>query len=726
VVVRGSAFVAGQEEGLPPVGVVRDVVASPQLPMVAWATIEAPATGRTLWATSDGGRTWTRRSELGSASPALLATHPTATTELYGVTDGRVLRSSDGGASFGATSLSGSVTQLSVVPGGGGVLMAAALAGERSLAASADGGRSWTRRATPVAPVSVARGPVELDRFAVADSQRVVVLGARPQRELSTPGGAPRLVGLTAPTPAGYYVRGLREGAVLQAALSFFNQPLSPTDLRNALRPVRLLPRGAVTQFPSTLAPVKQQVSVPAGGRVRLPYTLVVPRTPRPVDVMFLLDSTNSMAEVFDDLRQGVAAVMNALNAAGLDSRMGLADFRDYPAPYGRAGETDWPYRLDQRLTSISSDLEGALGGVETGGGTDDGGDSALTAVVQSTTGEGESAGLRVLVPRGRQAGYRANALKLAVLAYDTTAHEAGQPLPSGGRNRGPTFDSAIATAHAHGVHVMGLSISQLPRLQLRRLASGTGTVAPEGGVDCDANGSVELPAGEPLVCLIEPLVADSPVVVVGGPSVPGVTGLASQPLGVAPAVVQMAAGIPDLQTVELGLSEDPVVRLATAARSRVDVRADNALDYVLDVRCPRGPASRHPVALTARGATGVLASARLQVDCGGIGAPPAAVLPPVAAAVAPAAPANGVPNANPNPNPNANPQTAPNLNTNAGFAQDEQEQNQLALAEGDRPTEQLEMSAARSSAFVGTAALLLCAATAVAWRRREQEQLQT
>ena len=90
-------------------------------------------------------------------------------------------------------------------------------------------------------------------------------------------------------------------------------------------------------------------------------------------------------------------------------------------------------------------------------------------------------------------------------------------------------------------------------------------------------------------------------------------------------------------------------------------------------------------------------------------------------AGAAPAAPANGVPNANPNPNPNANPQTAPNLNTNAGFAQDEQEQSQLALAEGDRPTEALEMSAARSAAFVGSAALLLCAATAVAWRRREQ-----
>lgn len=725
----GTFFVAGSDQGLPALGAVREVVANAQLPLLAWAVIEDPTGARTVWATSDAGRSWTQRSAaLSDTGLSALASHPTAATELYGVSGARVQRSTDGGATFGVTDLDAKVAGLSVVPGGGGVLMAAGFLGARNVATSDDGGRSWSEyvKELEFLPSTVARGPIAVDRLAVAGEGKAVVFH-NGRHDVSPPGGAPALVGLTAPAPAGYYVRGLRGGAVMQLGLSLQERVLRITFLRDALRSVRVA-KGRATQFPSSLSPVGRRIEVPPGGHVRLPYDLLVPRTPRPVDLAFLLDSTNSMQSVFEDLKEGIAEIASYLNEAGLEARFGLGDFRDYPDPYGLGGSTDWPYRLDQRLTESPEALAAAISRTSAGGGTSDGGDSPLTALVQSTTGSGEKVGFRTLVPKGQQVGYRKNALRIALLAYDTIGHEGGQALENGRTHPGPTFDSTIATMRAHDVYVAGLSIGGTPRSQLRRLARGTRTLAPYGGVDCDSDGTAELVRGEPLVCLIEPLLPETvgTSVIVGGQNVTvGPGGLAQTPLGIAPAVVSLAAGLPDVQPVTLSVSQDRVVRLVSPPRKRVDLHADNALRYELDVRCPRAKAtSRHVVSLAATTTARRLASTTLTVDCGAVGVRglPAAAALVAGVAAGPAAPANGVPNANPNPNPNANPQTAPNLNTSTGLAQDEQEQGQLALAEGDQgAAEQLEMSAARSGAFVGAAALLLCAATAVAHRRREQ-----
>jgi hypothetical protein len=50
---------------------------------------------------------------------------------------------------------------------------------------------------------------------------------------------------------------------------------------------------------------------------------------------------------------------------------------------------------------------------------------------------------------------------------------------------------------------VIGISSGPDGVADLQAMAVATGALAPEGGVDCDGNGTVDIPAGEPLVCSI-------------------------------------------------------------------------------------------------------------------------------------------------------------------------------------------------------------------------------
>jgi hypothetical protein len=705
---RGKTFtVSGIEQGLPLLGSVTAVVANAQVAQLAYAVVDEPGIGGQVYATTDAGATWTKRSgAAASADLQDLAVHPTTGTELYALRDGKQVTSFNGGESFTATGDADAYSALSVAPGGGGVQLLAPLVGEEAVDLSIDRGNTWDRISIPVAATSAAALPVTSRRFAVADADHVWLLGNGAQVERTPTGKAPRLLGASAPTSVGFNLTGVRDGALLLLTLGPNNQPIAPVDGK----PVTILPRGPITQFPATLSPQGLHLRLPAGTARQVPYELLLPRTPAPVDLMFLLDSTGSMASIFEALRDGVATITRTLDSAGLDSQFGLGDFRDYPDPYGPANRGDWPYRLDRRIGPADASFAAAVNAVQPGGGTSDGGSSPLPALVQSTSGRGDRLGDRVFVEPGQDAGYRDAALKIAVVAYDTKEHHGGQNL--GGRiEPGPDFETTSAVLRQYGVHAMGLSIGERPLFGLRRIAEGSRTFAPEGGVDCNGDGRIDVRAGKPLVCLIPAGLAPVGVAVSSGS------------VGVAPAVVNLAAGIPDTRPVTLAVTGGgSSVRLVTPATTRVNLRADNELDYSLLVRCPRGPESRRTVTLSAATPVRALASTTLTLTCEGVD-PIAPIAPPiaaVAAAAAPAAPGQPVPNANPNPNPNVNPNTAPNVNTNPGMADQQETQAQLAMAESDQgPAEQFEMSAA----FVGTAGLMLCVATTIVWRRQVQEQ---
>jgi len=121
--------------------------------------------------------------------------------------------------------------------------------------------------------------------------------------------------------------------------------------LRLSEEAIHLLPHVTVKQFPSVLTGDTPTVSLPAGGTKDVGYKLLLPRTPSPVDLMFLVDSTDSTQQMIDGVRQGLQTVVNELQSTGLDAQFGVADFKDYPYWAGGGGDdADYPYRLRHKI----------------------------------------------------------------------------------------------------------------------------------------------------------------------------------------------------------------------------------------------------------------------------------------------------------------------------------------------------------------------------------------
>jgi hypothetical protein len=135
------------------------------------------------------------------------------------------------------------------------------------------------------------------------------------------------------------------------------------------------------------------------------------------------------------------------------------------------------------------------------------------------------------------------------MVAGDTEAHYGGERLDNGKANPGPGFKDTIATLLKKDVHMMGLAVGPRPVRDFQRLAEGTQTFSPPGGVDCNGDGRQDLTDGDPLVCII------GSGGVAGGPVTVGGTGGGSTN-GLSAALVGLAAGISDIKPVALTVTE--------------------------------------------------------------------------------------------------------------------------------------------------------------------------
>jgi cell division protease FtsH len=355
---RGESFrTTDLDQGLDAVGKVTEIAASPTIPQIAYVALStrvSELSTSAIFGTSDAGSSWTKRTGTAGSPPTDLVVDPLGQTNIFGLAAGRVVRSANGAATFSdvAGNPGGTVTGLTAAPGAGGLRLAAARPDVSGIATSIDGGGTWRTVRSPVRLGSLAVAPLQ-DMFGVAaDEQVVLVEASRPGQPVTVSPASPGSFGsltLTAPTGAGFAAVGVRKGAVARLSVSNSLVPVplpGGGQLGGRLRPVQLQPSGPLAQFPSTLLPTALSVSLPAGGSRVVPYDLLVPRTPTPVDVMFLVDSTGSMSSVIEELRVRLAEIVNTLDNAGLNIRFGIADYRDYPSPYGSAGLDDWPYRL--------------------------------------------------------------------------------------------------------------------------------------------------------------------------------------------------------------------------------------------------------------------------------------------------------------------------------------------------------------------------------------------
>ena len=487
----------------------------------------------------------------------------------------------------------------------------------------------------------------------------------------------------------------------------------TPIGLLRAMPPRR--PR------PASFDPARLAARLDLGERRRLTTILTLPPDPTPLDVYFLSDTTGSMAPVVDGLRQDLAGIVNQLADAGIPTWFGVADFREYPPPWGN-GPDSFPYRRLRAVGPVNEELRAALARMDVGGGARDGSDSALEALYQAATGAGrlvadgtEGTPVR-LIEQALDAEFRSGAVRVIVLASDTAWRDAQPGYP------GPSEAVTFRALRERGIHVVGLAVggdvdrpwedgrAGGPGPDLRQVAEATGTRAPAGGVDCDGDGVRELPAGAPLVCTVDPAN--------GGPSVIG------------PAMASLLTAVSDPVPVGLRVFGPPDVVWTLQSVRHVDRKRSAAIRVTTVVSCDDRNAGRTfdaRIEAHARGRD--VATAVVSVACGVRDAAAPDAAPPVAGPVAgalpfvplPPPPPAPIPHPNPNVNSNPNPQLDPHAQ--AGLAPRADEQHQLAFA--DKRTElpaDLAFSRYEDPALpLLGAAVLMAAAAAVHHHRRAQ-----
>ncbi len=265
-----------------------------------------------------------------------------------------------------------------------------------------------------------------------------------------------------------------------------------------------------------------------------LPYQ-TLPSTNKPVedyfdpvvDAFLLVDLSASFADDLAEFKQQAPNIINALDSSYDDVRFGLARFEDYPiSPFGSLNDKAY-----ERIIDLTEDKDLVLNTIS-GLGVRNGADfpeSQLPALYQAVTGSGQDlSGFgfpNASIPPGQQASFREESSKIILLWTDAPFH---RPLDFGAiPYPGPSFAETInAIGSLSGSKVVGIfsfssfstsknnedrqdgvrtdnELAQAGIEDLQLLVSATGSLAPEGGVDCDGNGSIDILAGEPLVCTI-------------------------------------------------------------------------------------------------------------------------------------------------------------------------------------------------------------------------------
>lgn len=417
--------------------------------------------------------------------------------------------------------------------------------------------------------------------------------------------------------------------------------PLPPAPDKPAVQPIQvgclpnrgfspaLRPRAPDASLEALDDPLELEPSVPA----RTHFRLSLPAVPTPLDTYFLLDTSTSMKTAIDGVVCGLEQLVDDLTRAGVDARFGLGEFQD-------AARMRYERVLDIAPPGVK--LRDALRSRTLRGGKE----PHRGALYQTATGAGlrDLAG-RELIRAGQGATYRPNALRVVLLVTDepyetTTTYEPTVLQVVDALRRRDIHHIGIhvrsedvdARVRSEDVAVEGTAEDELTRRQLEEFSRRTETFAPEGGVDCDGDGSVDLEPGAPLVCTV---------------ARKGITANLAQTLTAVLFAVR-DDGIATLRPVRAeGMDVDAL------SRRHIDVHdahtGRGALTLAANITCADKHAGTRHTLLMAADVSGIeVARTPFRVACG---APPTAAdpyRPPLAAAAPPAGAPVAMPAAEP------------------------------------------------------------------------------
>jgi hypothetical protein len=758
------------DSGLPPAGQPLTLRAHPDSPNVMYLTFagaKAPEGGTPvacppaplpcpgssdngtpglLWGSTDGGQTWSRRTDPGDLNGASVIRYFAVEDDdasgrtIWAVANGQLRKSTNGGQSFttpDGLDQSGfnftaveAIDQPTARPNPIRVL-AFSTTGEMI---RLEDGQGWVRSKVPFGAVeSVSQRP---------DGDIVVA---------TQPTGA----GVTVWRIYGYTMRDYQIGDKdnpLRFRLTYGWQSITPNGvtvnarvasaskgststyfLRDRRRILRFL--GSRVTDDETLAPpvigqdpppplgrltpANLTVNLPIGKQKVVDYTLTVPPAPTPIDIYLLIDNSGSMQPLIDELKRSLGQVAVSLVRSGVNVKIGVGqinvqpDKQELPLDDPQTEEVDEskPRPVYQRLRAIgnvNTELFNQLSKIDGYGGSGD--EAQLESLWQAAVGDGyDSLGLGPLigynVPKFQDAGWRTNEDVVKIIIHATD-----EKFSTNIRN-GHNDPKAVGEAlHNLGIRQIGLSQGVPDAHQdLQDMARRTEALAPAGGTDCDDDGRPDIRAGEPLVC--------------------------EQNYGLDKTLVNLIRALQDPQDLVVQVSPGITMRGVSRESFRINAKNATKVGFKVTYSCVGvQPGSyTHDLKAGLRGL--IVAKAVATVNCGAVpqpperpdlGLPPQQPPPvqpqPVPAPIAPVQPV---------PQPQTQVQGQPQVNPQAGAAEQKQRQAQLALAENDIPQDedQLAMVGLSSERHVTPASAVVIAgmamasacAGAVAYRRRTQ-----
>lgn len=585
----GESWLTG-DVGLPPQGAPEALVLPPSTADGAYlATDVGGGSIDLIFATTDGGATWTLRSNPASITASMAITgftvDPIDENSLWAWGSG-LYHSTDGGATFTAVPdfIGSTVSTADVFHAGG---RPARIVGYKPLEGKAlvsiDGGKTWLSLDTPPGVDSSSHGDTAAKGYITA-AGNVHSFHGPTQAFISLQPPRPGVMDVSTDAAGVVYVRTSGE------LLSYDG----PDRIDPSVVPDDVFQGGFVNppqQFQThdpALTPGSKKVVLDPGQSKTVSYDLALSKTPLPVNVFFLLDTSDSMGATIQDLAASVVDITNLLNKENFKLEVGIGAFRAFPDHLpprpqcgsqqvpGQACETNYVYKRVLDMQPTSQAVSTALETLE----SDAGGfyKSHLQALYTLATGErvdifppGPDSGD---VPEGEGATFDENAYRVVINATDE-AFWKGEARDSGGTDFGnpdapetPTFDDVAAAFNAKQIYQVGLSIGPAPRNDLARVAKATDALAPPGGVDC-GKGHV-LDEGDPLVCPVS-------------------RNNLTQSHNLVPAIVNLIENLPAGVDVEFAADGNRRVieRVTPERESNVVLQIANDLGFSVTYHCP-------------------------------------------------------------------------------------------------------------------------------------------
>ena len=620
----GQSWQSG-DAGLPPLGSPDALVVASSSPDIAYLAVDlGGGTIDSIYASSDGGHSWQPRAQrLGNEFEGF-EVDPIVPTELWAYGNG-LHHSTDGGATWIPVD-----DFVGIRTGPVDVFHARGKPSDlfvfvpelRTLKRSQDGGESWLDAYGLAAPSSVDHGRIPESRLATAGGNMWVWVPAL-FTWVDTRAPVEGLTDLNASrtTSPKYFMHNATQ-VVIYAGQTGRDYPVKHPDF--AIGELSLVDPPPFVSPEPRLSPKEHIIKIPAGDKKRVTYDLALSKVRTPLDLYFLIDTSESALPFLRGLAYELQDLVNGLHAARIDVRFGLGEYRAYPdstppRPYCGSDDVpvvedpqcernfvyrqvlDFPESTAQALGSAISNLDPIAGGHY---------DASLPALYQTATGAGEDVwpygGTSDSyvdghdVSPGQQASYADKALKVVLIATDEGF--VNKPYPRDDFPPDPPSTSdVIAELNKRDIKQIGLALGPEAAPDMRAVAAGTGAIAPAEGADCDGNGSAEIPAGAPLVCTVH-------------------RDTLEQGSNLVPAIVNTVEAVRDTEPVSLEVDapDDVVASVTPGEYPGVVLQADEDLKFDVTYECPMSMAGeRSKVSLSAMQSAKKLATATATVVCG-------------------------------------------------------------------------------------------------------------